>query len=54
LQLLSPGYAALMPFMLAPKSDITISQWWMEKQNLNNLLLNSTNSEFVDGEFRNI
>jgi hypothetical protein len=50
LQLLSPGYAALMPFMLAPGSEKTISQYWMES----NLLSSGEDSEIVNGEFKRI
>jgi hypothetical protein len=37
LQQLSPGFAPLMPFMLA-KNDLTISQLWSEKTIMGNLL----------------
>lgn len=38
LQQLSPGYAALMPFMIADKQGHTVSQLWAEGAIMNNLL----------------
>jgi hypothetical protein len=49
LQQLSPGFAPLMPFMLA-KNDQTISQLWCESATMKNLLPPG-GSDFVDGEF---
>jgi hypothetical protein len=48
LQQLSPGYAALVPFMLAP-GDKTISQLWSESSIMNNLLPPG-DEDFVEGE----
>ena len=48
LQQLSPGFAPLMPFMLA-KGDQTISQLWSETAMMSNLLPPGE-SEFVDGQ----
>ena len=49
LQQLSPGYAPLMPFILADK-DKTISQLWAEGPAMSRLLPPGE-SEFVEGEF---
>lgn len=48
LQQLSPGYAALMPWMLA-QGDKTVSQLWAESAMMSNLLPPGE-SEFVEGE----
>jgi len=48
LQQLSPGFAPLMPFMLA-KGDLTVSQLWSESSLMGNLLPPGE-SDFVDGE----
>jgi hypothetical protein len=48
LQQLSPGFAPLMPFMLA-KNDLTISQLWTESSLMENLLPPG-NADFLDGE----
>lgn len=48
LQQLSPGYAPLMPFMLADK-ERTVSQLWSESAVMGRLLPPGE-SEFVDGE----
>ena len=48
MQQLSPGYAALMPFMLAD-GDKTVSQLWAESPIMNNLLPPG-DSEFIDAE----
>jgi len=48
LQMLSPGYAPLMPWMLA-RGDKTISQLWSETSTMA-LLLPPGDSEFVEGE----
>ena len=52
LQQLSPGYAPLMPFMLANK-DQTISQIWSESSTMNNLLPPG-NKDFVEAEIREV
>lgn len=49
LQQLSPGYAPLMPFMLADK-ERTISQLWSESAAMSNLL--PPGEEFVEGEVK--
>jgi hypothetical protein len=48
MQQLSPGYAALMPWMLADK-DKTVSQLWAESPVMNNLLPPG-DAEFIEGE----
>lgn len=48
MQQLSPGYAALMPFMLADDNK-TVSQLWSETPVMN-LLLPPGESEFIDAE----
>src|SRR4030042_6846229 len=48
LQQLSPGYAALVPFMLGPGKK-TISELWAESSIMNNLLPPGE-EEFIDGE----
>jgi len=51
LQQLSPGYSALMPWMLTDNGQ-TISERWAESQVMNRLLPPGE-SEFVDGEIIN-
>ena len=53
LQQLSPGYSALVPFMLGQGTDKTISQLWSESSIMDNLLP-SGDEEFVDGEVREV
>jgi len=48
LQQLSPGYSALVPFMLG-QGDKTLSQMWTESPIMNNLLPPGE-EEFIDGE----
>jgi hypothetical protein len=48
LQQLSPGYSALVPFMLGP-GDKTISELWAEGP-MSNLLPPGEDSDFVEGE----
>jgi hypothetical protein len=48
LQQLSPGYAALVPFMLG-QGDKTLSQMWSESPIMNRLLPPGE-EEFIDGE----
>jgi len=50
LQKLSPGYAPLMPFILADK-DKTVSQLWSESSIMSRLLPPG-DSEFVEGEYQ--
>jgi hypothetical protein len=52
LQQLSPGYAALMPWMLAD-GDKTISQLWSESSVMSNLLPPG-DGEWIDGEVKEI
>lgn len=52
LQLLSPGYSALMPFMLGPGGK-TISQLWGESSVMQNLLPPGE-SEFVEGDYKEL
>jgi hypothetical protein len=52
LQQLSPGYSALMPFMIGP-SDRTISQLWGDSTVMKNLLPPG-DSDFIDGEYRQV
>ena len=52
LQQLSPGYAALVPFMLGPGKK-TISELWAESSIMNNLLPPGE-EDFVEGEAREI
>jgi hypothetical protein len=47
LQQLSPGYSALVPFMLGP-GEKTISEWWAESTMKN--LLPPGDEEFLEGE----
>lgn len=49
LQQLSPGYAALMPFMLDNRSQKTISEMWSESPVMSRLLP-PPSDEFVEGE----
>ena len=49
LQQLSPGFAPLMPFMLA-EGDKTITQLWSENNAMANLLP-SGDGEFIDGQY---
>ena len=52
LQQLSPGYAALLPWMLAD-GERTLTQAWTEKATMG-LLLPPGNYEFVEGSFKEI
>jgi hypothetical protein len=52
LQQLSPGYSALVPFMLG-QGDKTVSQMWSESSIMNNLLPPGQ-EEFVEGEAREV
>jgi hypothetical protein len=52
LQQLSPGYSALVPFMLG-KGDKTLSQMWSESSVMNNLLPPGED-EFTEGEYKEI
>lgn len=49
MQQLSPGYAPLMPWMIANKEGKTVSQLWSESSIMNNLLPPG-DSTFVEGE----
>lgn len=49
MQQLSPGYAALMPWMLASSDGKTISELWAESSVMNNLLPPGS-SEFIEAE----
>lgn len=53
LQQLSPGYSALVPFMLGSGTDKTISQLWSESPAMNNLLPPG-NEDLIDGEFEEV
>lgn len=53
LQQLSPGYSALVPFMIGAGTDKTLSQLWSESSIMNNLLPPG-DEEFVDGEAREV
>ena len=53
LQQLSPGYSALVPFMLGPGKK-TISELWAESSIMNNLLPPGEDSDFIEGETREI
>jgi len=48
LQQLSPGYSALVPFMLG-KGDKTLSQMWTDSSTMSNLLLPGE-EDFIEGE----
>lgn len=50
-QHLSPGYAPLMPWMIADKKGRTVSQLWAESPVMSNLLP-PPESDFVEGEIR--
>ena len=52
LQQLSPGYAPLMPWMLAD-GEKTVTQLWSESSTMSNLLPPGE-SDFVEGEFREV
>lgn len=52
LQQLSPGYAALLPWMLI-NGEQTITQIWSERTQIG-LLLPPGGSEFVEGEFKEV
>lgn len=52
LQQLSPGYAALMPWMLID-SERTVTQLWSESAVMNRLLPPGS-SEFVEGNFKEV
>lgn len=52
LQQLSPGYAALVPFMLGPGKK-TISELWTESSIMNNLLPPGDDGDFIEGEIIN-
>ncbi len=52
LQQLSPGYSALVPFMIGPGKK-TISELWAESSVMNNLLPQG-DEEFVDGEAKEL
>jgi hypothetical protein len=54
LQQLSPGYSALLPFMLGNGTDKTLSELWSESSIMNNLLPPGEDSDFVEGEAREI
>jgi hypothetical protein len=49
LQQLSPGYAALMPFMIADEHGHTVSQLWAESAVMKRLLP-PPGADFTDGE----
>ena len=49
LQQLSPGYAALMPFMIADEQGHTVSQLWAESAIMNKLLP-PPEADFTQGE----
>lgn len=51
LQQLSPGYAPLMPWMLAPGSDKTITELWQESSVMSNLLPPGE-TDFVEGSYK--
>lgn len=53
LQILSPGYAPLMPFMMVDK-DKTVSQLWIEGANIKQLMPPEGSGEFVEGEAREV
>lgn len=56
MQQLSPGYAALMPWMVGPNGK-TISQLWAESPLMNNLLPPGGakfNTDYTDGEAREV
>jgi hypothetical protein len=53
LQQLSPGYSALVPFMLTGKENKTISQLWSESTSLGRLLPPGED-EFTEGEYKEI
>lgn len=55
LQQLSPGYAALMPWMLTSgkNGEKTITQLWSESQSFSNLLPPG-NAEFVEGTYKEV
>jgi hypothetical protein len=54
LQQLSPGYSALVPFMLGRGTDKTISQLWSESPIMNQLLPPGEDEGFVEGETREL
>lgn len=54
LQQMSPGFAALMPFLLAPGRKETITELWNQSGMLNNLLPAGQVDEFIDGEVKEV
>lgn len=52
LEILSPGYAALMPWMLG-SGDKTITQLWTDSAMMQNLLPPSE-SEFIEGDYKTV
>ncbi|OGO26442.1 MAG: hypothetical protein A2136_05565 [Chloroflexi bacterium RBG_16_54_11] len=53
MQQLSPGFSALVPFMLGQGTDKTISELWSESPIMNNLLPPG-DEEFIEGEAREL
>jgi hypothetical protein len=51
MQQLSPGYAALMPWMLADRDGKTVSQLWSESPTMKRLLPPG-DMEFIEGEIK--
>ena len=51
LEQLSPGYAALIPWMLAPGADKTITEIWTQNTEIG-LLLPPGEADFIEGEFK--
>lgn len=57
LQQLSPGFAALMPFMIVSESGETISQLWSKQKTFQNLLPpgdSEFEADILDGEYKEI
>jgi hypothetical protein len=53
LQKLSPGYSALVPFMLGPGGK-TISELWAQSTIMSNLLPPNMDAEFVEGDYKTV
>src|SRR3990167_1956239 len=54
LEQLSPGYAALVPFMLVGNSDLSLTEIWSQGAELQKLLPPGDSENAIDAEFREI
>ena len=55
MQQLIPGYFALLPFMIQQGSDLTLTEAWLESENLQHLLPSVTSGtedeDVIEGDF---